>query len=139
MNNTFFNLKLERFNHFNVIIITFKKKIGEPDEWNEFFNYVDAMFDKMVEKYVLILDISYISFPGVYILKRGADILNKYPDNIDKYTIESKIIAPESYVSKSILKILFSIYKSRRPIKVEYSLEKSYNDVLEVVKKYSEN
>lgn len=139
MYNCFFNLNIEDFDYFKVIIVTFKKQLGDSQDWNEFFKCVDNMFNTMKERYVLILDISCLSFPGAHIIKKTADILKKYPNNIDNYTIESKIIAPKSYLSKSILNILFTIYKGRRPIKVEYSFENAYNDIVNTLKKYTKD
>ena len=126
----FYKLKIEKLDYFNLITLVFKKSMATKNEWDEIFIIVDTLFGKLKTKFVLILDISNLEFPGIHILKKVAEILKKYPDNIDNYCIESSIVIPTTVFSKTIINTLFTFYSSRRPVHIKYSFDETYESCI---------
>tara|TARA_Y100001980_G_C14517144_1_gene292451 strand:+ start:548 stop:967 length:420 start_codon:yes stop_codon:yes gene_type:complete len=139
MENNFYKFKKENLNYFNLITLVFKKDTASKSEWDELFVEIDNMFNTLNSKYLLIINISELYFPGIHIIKKCAEILKKYPDNIDKYCIETSIIIPSSVLAKTIINTLFTFYTSRRPVHIKYSFEETYKNVLNTVNEYSKN
>lgn len=137
--NIFYKFKTEDLTYFKLITLVFKKDRATNEEWDELFLIVNKIFGDLKDKYVLIIDISNLYFPGVNIIKKCADILKKYPDNIDKYCIETSIIIPTSILAKTIINTLFTFYKSRRPVHIKYSFDETYNGVFNTIKDFSKN
>lgn len=135
----FYKLKIEKLDYFNLITLVFKKSMATKNEWDEIFIIVDTLFGKLKTKFVLILDISNLEFPGIHILKKVAEILKKYPDNIDNYCIESSIVIPTTVFSKTIINTLFTFYSSRRPVHIKYSFDETYNSVIKTVNQFTKN
>ena len=101
----FYSIKTEDLTYFKLVSINYKKKIGDKDEWDELFKLAHDMFDKINFKYILIINIKKLSFPGFNPIKIFSDILKKYPNNIDKYLIESTIVIPTTILSKTLINI----------------------------------
>ena len=135
----FYNIKTEDLTYFKIVSIDFKKSIGEKQEWDELITLMDKLFDKINFKYILIIDIKNLSFPGLNQIKRFSDILKKYPDNVDKYLIESTIVIPTTVLSKTILNILFKFYQSRRPVHIKYSYKEAQDDIEKTINQFTKN
>ena len=135
----FYNFNTKNLNYFNLITLVFKKSTATKKEWDNLFFNVDNLFDTINSKYVLIVDISSLYFPGVDILKKLAEILRKYPNNIDKYCIETSIIIPTTVLAKTTINALFTFYKSRRPVHIKYSFKETYDAVFNTVNQFTEN
>lgn len=135
----FYSIKIEDLTFFKIVSIDFKKNIGQPHEWDELFTIADKMFDKINFKYILIIDIKNLSFPGINPIKRFSDILKKYPDNIDNYLIESTIVIPTTILSKTIVNVLFKFYTSRRPVHIKYSYEEAREAIEKTITQFTKN
>lgn len=135
----FYNIKTEDLTYFKIVSINFKKTIGEKSEWDNLFTVADELFNKVNFKFILIIDIKDLTFPGVNPIKRFSDILKKYPDNIDNYLIESSVIIPTTILSKTIVNILFTFYNSRRPVHIKYSYEDARNDIEKTINQFTKN
>lgn len=142
MNNEesqFYKFNVEKLNYFNLISLVFKKSTATKNEWDDLFIIIDGLFGKINTKYVLIIDISNLEFPGVHILKRVSEILKKYPNNIDNYCIESSIVIPTTVLAKTTINTLFTFYRSRRPVHVKYSFKETYDSVFATVNQFTKN
>lgn len=135
----FYKFKFEKLNYFNLITLVFKKQTASKKEWDNLFIIVDDLFDKINSKYVFIVDISNLEFPGVHILKKTAEILKKYPNNIDTYCIETSIIIPTTVLAKTTINTLFTFYRSRRPVHIKYSFKETYDSVFNTVNHFIKN
>jgi hypothetical protein len=135
----FYSIKIEDLTYFKLVSIKYKKNTGEKEDWDELFKMADDMFDKINFKYILIIDINKLSFPGLNIIKRFSYILKKYPDNIDNYLIESTIVIPTTILSKTLINILFKFYTSRRPIHTKYSYEEAREAIEKTITQFTKN
>ena len=135
----FYKFNIENLNFFNLVTLVFKKTTATKSEWDNLFNVVDRLFDTIKSKYVFIVDISNLDFPGVHILRRVSQILKKYPDNIDNYCIETSIIIPTSVLAKTTINTLFTFYRSRRPVHIKYSFNETYDAVFNTVNQFTKN
>ena len=135
----FYKFNIEKLDYFNLIILVFKKSIATKNEWDDLFVVVDDLFNTIKFKYVFIVNISNLEFPGVHILKKLSQILKRYPDNIDKYCIETSIIIPTSVLAKTTINTLFTFYRSRRPVHIKYSFKETYDAVFNTVNEFTKN
>ena len=135
----FYSIITEDLTYFKLISITYKKKTGDKDEWDELFKIADDIFCKINFKYILIININKLSFPGLNTVKIFSNILKKYTDNIDKYLIESTIVIPTTILSKTIINIFFKFYKSRRPIHTKYSYEEAREAIGKTITQFTKN
>lgn len=142
MNNEesqFYKFNINKLNYFDLITLVFKKSVATKNEWDNLFLIIDKLFGKINTKYVLIIDISNLQFPGMHILKKNAEILKKYPTNIDNYCIESSIIIPTTVLAKTTINTLFTFYRSRRPVHIKYSFQETYDNIYKTVNQFTKN
>jgi len=139
MDKNFYNLECKNLNYFKLITLTFNKSDATKYEWDSLFTKIENTLSNVNYKYIMLVDISLVNFPGLHILKKYSELLKTYPDKIDKFCIETSIIIPQTILSKTIINTLFTIYKSRRPVYIKYSYDETYNNILKTVDEYSKN
>ena len=135
----FYNIEYKDLKYFKLISFRFIKDRATNNEWNEAFKFIENHFSNINCKYVMLVDISLVHFPGVHILKKCSKLLTSYPEIIDKYCIETSLIISKTILSKTIINTLFTFYKSRKPVHIKYSYDETYNNILKTVEQFGKN
>ena len=130
--NDYFFIETEDFEHFELCSVKFKKRDATSEDWEGLVDGFTNYYKNLTKKYVMIGDISNLDIAPISRIKRLSDVLNEQVEQIDKYCIETNIVVVSS-VARAMMKIIFTIYKNKKPVHIVDTYENAYDKIVKIV------